>query len=76
MTYSVEIVEQILAETEDGDRAMPSYKLPREFLTMGEAEEAGGNEANRRKREGRARAFYKIFDSAGRPVRPDGRPVE
>lgn len=76
MTYSVEIVEQILAETEDGDRAMPSYRLPGKFLTMRQAEEAGGNEVNRRRREEGVGAFYKIFDSDGRPVGPDGRPVE
>jgi hypothetical protein len=64
MTYSVQIIENRVVETPDGD-VSPNYFLPDTFATYVLADEAGQDETARLHQEGK-RVHYAILD--GRPV--------
>lgn len=71
VTYLVEIVEQRVVQTADGESGMPTYPLLRHFSAIARAEEAGRAEIEKLRRIGRS-AFYRISDLKGRPVGPSG----
>ena len=71
MVYIVQIVESRAAETSHKDSGSPTYPLIARFSTIHEAEEAGKREIRRLAHAG-INAFYKILDSDGHAVGPQG----